>query len=97
MEYNWDLRVGKFPHVNSNHRIRQKSLCHEDQNPLDFFPMEAISSLNLKQRRIYDLFMGKYQYILHGMEYIDQLLINIDGEGGSGKSYLIKLLSSHLL
>ena len=24
-------------------------------------------------------------------------MVNIDGEGGSGKSYLIKLLSSHLL
>ena len=31
------------------------------------------------------------------MEDINQLLIKIDGEDGSGKSYLIKLLSSHLL
>ena len=76
--------------------MHQKSL-YEDQNPVDFFPMEAICSLNLKQRQIYDLFMGKCQDILHGMEDLDQLLINIDGEGGSEKSYLIKLLFSHLL
>ena len=57
LEYNWDLQVRNFPHVNSNHWIHQKSPYHEDQNPVDFFPVEAISSLNLKQRQIYDLFM----------------------------------------
>ena len=55
--------------------------------------MEAVSSLNEKQRQIYDLFMEKYRQILQGTENNNQLLVNIDGEGGSGKSYLIKLLS----
>ena len=59
--------------------------------------MEAVATLNSKQRQVYDLFMGKYQQILQRSEDNNQLLVNINGEGGSGKSYLIKLLSSHLL
>ena len=58
--------------------------------------MEAVSSLNQKQQQVYDLFMDKYQQILQGTENNNQLLVNINGEEGSGKTYLIKLLSSHL-
>ena len=97
LEYNWGLHVGTFPNIASDFWKIQRSRQNQDEHTVDFFPMEAVSSLNEKQRQIYDLFMEKYRQVVQGTENNNQLLVNIDGEGGSGKSYLIKLLSSHLL
>ncbi|KJZ69232.1 hypothetical protein HIM_11382 [Hirsutella minnesotensis 3608] len=47
--------------------------------------------LNPEQRLVYDTFMGHFQ-----AQNPAQILLHIDGSGGTGKSFLIKVLSSHL-
>ena len=89
--------MGTFPNIASDFWKIQRSRQNQDEHTVDFFLMEAVSSLNEKQRQIYDLFMENYRQIVQGTENNNQLLVNIDGEGRSGKSYLMKLLSSHLL
>ena len=96
-EYTWELQVGKFSNIAPDYWGVKKSRLNQDQNFVDFFPMEAVSSLTPEQRQIYDLFMEKYRQILQVIENNSQLLVNIDSEGGRGKSYLIRLVSSHLL
>ena len=58
---------------------------------VDFVSMEENSFLSPEQREIYELFINKYEQILEGTD-VNQLLVNIDSEGGSGKSYLIIII-----
>jgi hypothetical protein len=65
----------------------------------DAAPQERIArdptTLNAKQRLVLDLYVEHYQQILAGNNP-DPLHINIDGEAGCGKSYLIDVLCSEL-
>ncbi|KAM4067788.1 PIF1-like helicase [Hirsutella rhossiliensis] len=65
------------------------------ENPLhldvDHQPLEARDSLNPEQRLVYDTVMGHFL-----TQACSQLLLHVDGGGGTGKSYLINLLSAHL-
>jgi len=54
-------------------------------------PLEARDSLNPEQRPVYDTVMGHFL-----TRDPSQLLLHVDGGGGTGKSYLINLLSAHL-
>jgi hypothetical protein len=51
-------------------------------------PLEARDSLNPEQRIVYDTFIGHFQRNIH-----TQILLHLDGSGGTGKSFLIKVLS----
>lgn len=51
--------------------------------------------LNPEQRLVYDTFMDHYRQTLAG-ESPAQLLVNVDGQGGSGKSFVVRVLSSHM-
>ncbi|KAJ3505418.1 hypothetical protein NM208_g16195 [Fusarium decemcellulare] len=53
--------------------------------------LEVRDTLNPEQRIVYDTFIGHFQ---SGSE--EQILLQVDGGGGTGKSYMIKVLSSHL-
>ena len=55
----------------------------------------TVEGLEFKQRQLYELIVGHYRTILRG-EPVEQLLINLDGRGGTGKSHFIKLISAHL-
>ncbi|OAQ57415.2 ATP-dependent DNA helicase PIF1 [Pochonia chlamydosporia 170] len=54
-------------------------------------PLEARDSLNRDQRLVYDTVMDHFLN-----QEPSQLLLHVDGGGGTGKSYLINLLSAHL-
>ncbi|KAM4060963.1 PIF1-like helicase [Hirsutella rhossiliensis] len=54
-------------------------------------PLEARDALNPEQRIVYDTVMGHFL-----AQDRSQLLLHVDGGGGTGKSYLINLLSAHL-
>uniref|UniRef100_A0A0D2YD47 ATP-dependent DNA helicase n=1 Tax=Fusarium oxysporum (strain Fo5176) TaxID=660025 RepID=A0A0D2YD47_FUSOF len=54
-------------------------------------PLDVRDTLNPEQRVVYDSFIGHFQ---SGSE--EQILLHVDGGGGTGKSYMIKVLSSHL-
>ncbi|XP_044714700.1 PIF1-like helicase domain-containing protein [Hirsutella rhossiliensis] len=58
-------------------------------NPLymdvEDLPSEARDTLNAEQRIVYDTIVGHFQ-----CESEEQILLHVDGGGGTGKSYLIK-------
>jgi hypothetical protein len=56
---------------------------------VDDQPLEARDSLNPEQRLVYDTVMDHFL-----TQDPSQLLLHVDGGGGTGKSYLINLLSA---
>ena len=56
---------------------------------------QTAESLQPEQRRVYNVVMQQYERILQG-DSPSPLRINIDGLAGTGKSYLIAMISSHL-
>ncbi|KID83314.1 ATP-dependent DNA helicase PIF1 [Metarhizium guizhouense ARSEF 977] len=54
-------------------------------------PLEARDSLSPEQRLVYDTVMDHFL-----TQDRSQLLLHVDGGGGTGKSYLVNLLSAHL-
>ncbi|KJZ70452.1 hypothetical protein HIM_10154 [Hirsutella minnesotensis 3608] len=93
IQYDWTPHVGRYadPGIIQGDYWRQRIA----QNPLHMdvedLPLEARDTLNPEQRIVYDTFVGHFQC---GSE--EQILLHVDGGGGTGKSYLIKVLSSHL-
>src|SRR5437868_1669108 len=61
-------------------------------NNTEFFTWKTKNTLNPKQRQIYNIVINTFDT----GEDVEQFLINIDDEGDSGESYVIKVLSSHL-
>lgn len=51
--------------------------------------------LNPEQRLLYDIVIHYFEDTLAG-RHLPQLLLNVDGRAGTGKSYVIKLISAHL-
>ncbi|KAL7623664.1 hypothetical protein AAE478_005216 [Parahypoxylon ruwenzoriense] len=58
-------------------------------------PEHAEDTLNTEQRLLYDMYVSHYMSVLAG-EDRPLLLTNCDGSAGSGKSYLMQVLSLHL-
>ncbi|OXV05322.1 hypothetical protein Egran_06910, partial [Elaphomyces granulatus] len=54
----------------------------------------TVEGLEFKQRQLYELIIGHYRNVLR-KEPVEQLIINLDGKGGTGKSHVIKLISAH--
>lgn len=63
--------------------------AHEDCSP------GAIDGLNPEQRLLFDQFVNHYQSTLDG-HGPPQLLLQVDGRGGTGKSHVIRLMSARL-
>ena len=91
----WGSHVGTRPYWLSNQLWKETKLAH----PLGFdvgdFPDGAEDTLSPHQRLIYDMVMTHDQQTVDGL-HPPPLRLNIDGRGGSGKSYAIKLISAHL-
>ncbi|RSL76299.1 hypothetical protein CEP52_017795, partial [Fusarium oligoseptatum] len=93
IQYDWTPHVGRYADpdiVQGDYWRRQTEQNHLDMDVEDL-PLEARDTLNREQRIVYDTFVGHYQC---GSE--EQILLHVDGGGGTGKSYMIKVLSSHL-
>ena len=56
---------------------------------------QTAESLQPEQKCVYDIVIQQYERILQGNSPLP-LRINIDGPAGTGKSYLIAMISSHL-
>ena len=93
VNYDWTPHVGRYTDDGILHGDFWKQ--HKAENPLhldvDHQPLEARDSLNPEQRLVYDTVMGHFL-----TQACSQLLLHVDGGGGTGKSYLINLLSAHL-
>ncbi|KAM4062490.1 PIF1-like helicase [Hirsutella rhossiliensis] len=64
---------------------------HPMANDVEVLGPHWRNTLNPQQRLVYDTFMGHFQ-----AQNPTQILLHVDGGGGTGKSFLIKVLSSHL-
>ncbi|XP_044714726.1 PIF1-like helicase domain-containing protein [Hirsutella rhossiliensis] len=93
VNYDWTSHVGRYTDDGILHGDFWKQ--RKAENPLhldvDHQPLEARDSLNPEQRLVYDTVMGHFL-----TQACSQLLLHVDGGGGTGKSYLINLLSEHL-
>ncbi|KAG7429399.1 ATP-dependent DNA helicase PIF1 [Fusarium oxysporum f. sp. raphani] len=93
INYDWTPRVGRYADdgiLNSDYWKQRKAENTLDLD-VDDQPLEARDSLNPEQRIVYDTVMGHFL-----TQDPSQLLLHVDGGGGTGKSYLINLLSAHL-
>ncbi|KJZ71537.1 hypothetical protein HIM_09075 [Hirsutella minnesotensis 3608] len=93
VNYDWTPHVGRYTDDGILHGDFWKQ--RKAENPLhldvDHQPLEARDTLNPEQRLVYDTVMGHFL-----TQACSQLLLHVDGGGGTGKSYLINLLSAHL-
>jgi ATP-dependent DNA helicase PIF1 len=90
--YDWSPHVGKY------------SLDSEDwgrlraENPIeqavDVSP--SAESLNLEQRKLYDIVVNQYIQELSDPALPQQLLLNVDGVAGSGKTYTLLKICAQL-
>ncbi|XP_044718718.1 PIF1-like helicase domain-containing protein [Hirsutella rhossiliensis] len=93
VNYDWTPHVGRYTNddiLSGNYWEQRKaeSSFHLD---VEHQPLEARDALNPEQRIVYDTVMGHFL-----AQDRSQLLLHVDGGGGTGKSYLINLLSAHL-
>src|SRR5947207_14300581 len=57
--------------------------------------VDAAENLKPEQKRVYDAVLQQYERILQG-ESPPPLRLNVDGPAGTGKSYVIAMISAHL-
>ncbi|KHO00508.1 ATP-dependent DNA helicase PIF1 [Metarhizium album ARSEF 1941] len=93
VNYDWTPHVGRYTNEDILRGNYWKQRKAESSFPLDVEhqPLEARDSLNPEQRLVYDTVMDHFL-----TQDRSQLLLHVDGGGGTGKSYLINLLSAHL-
>ena len=93
INYNWAPHVGRYTDDGILQGDYWKQVLLENTHNLnvDELPLLARDTLNKEQRIVYDTVMGHFQRKIQ-----QQLCLHVDGGGGTGKSYLIKVLSSHL-
>ncbi|KAK7592094.1 hypothetical protein V3481_006721 [Fusarium oxysporum f. sp. vasinfectum] len=93
IQYDWTPHVGRYadPGIVQGDYWRQQ--IEQDRLDMDVedLPLEVRDTLNPEQRIVYDTFVGHFQ-----CGSGEQILLHVDGGGGTGKSYMIKVLSSHL-
>ncbi|KAF6528117.1 hypothetical protein HZS61_008419 [Fusarium oxysporum f. sp. conglutinans] len=93
IQYDWTPHVGRYadPGIVQGDYWRQR--IEQDRLDMDVedLPLEVRDTLNPEQRIVYDTFVGHFQ-----CGSGEQILLHVDGGGGTGKSYMIKVLSSHL-
>jgi len=92
LQYRRDAHVGLYTHPHfHNGTYWPESIGTEDASVPEYVGLEMRDTLNREQRLVYDTVIGNSQ-----QDRADQLLLQIDGGGGTGKSYLINILAAHL-
>jgi len=92
--FDWTEFVDKHPTLTLTWLADNKEL-HPKSLEVDYVSQSMVETLALKQRQIYDISMGQAGRRARG-ENPAQLLFQVDGKAGTGKSYTIQLLSAHL-
>ncbi|KAF5132980.1 ATP-dependent DNA helicase PIF1 [Metarhizium anisopliae] len=93
IDYDWTPHVGRYTDdgILNGDYWKQCKAANRRNLDVDHQPLEARDSLNRDQRLVYDTVMDHFL-----TQESSQLLLHVDGGGGTGKSYLINLLSAHL-
>ncbi|KJZ69477.1 hypothetical protein HIM_11139 [Hirsutella minnesotensis 3608] len=90
VNYDWTRHVGTYPEFRDSY-WKDLIASHPIANDVEELGPHWRDQLNPEQRLVYDTFMGHFQ-----AQNPTQILLHVDGGGGTGKSFLIKVLSSHL-
>ncbi|KAM4055604.1 PIF1-like helicase [Hirsutella rhossiliensis] len=90
VNYDWTRHVGTYPELRDSY-WKDLIASHPMANDVEVLGPHWRNTLNPQQRLVYDTFMGHFQ-----AQNPTQILLHVDGGGGTGKSFLIKVLSSHL-
>ena len=90
--YDWSPHVGKYS-LNSKDWGRLRA-----ENPIEqaVDVSSSAGSLNLEQRKLYDIVVDQYTQELSGSALPPQLLLNVDGVAGSGKTYTLLKICAQL-
>ncbi|KID82373.1 ATP-dependent DNA helicase PIF1 [Metarhizium guizhouense ARSEF 977] len=93
INYDWTPHIGRYTDdgILKGDYWKQRKAANRLGLDVDHQPLEARDSLNRDQRLVYDTVMDHFL-----TQESSQLLLHVDGGGGTGKSYLINLLSAHL-
>ncbi|SMR63156.1 unnamed protein product [Zymoseptoria tritici ST99CH_3D1] len=102
LDYDWSVKIG---HLTGCPDIYERRTRKEFWDPIraespitsdvQTQATEVRDSLNPEQLLLYNTVIEHYKRTLEG-EAPPPLRLNIDGEAGTGKSFVIKLISSHL-
>jgi len=96
----WSSRVNSYPELDSDWWDHQKT-AHPAQLTVAYASTAAVNTLQGKQRQVYDAVVDHYQQTLDAdldsrVPGPRQLLLQVDGKAGTGKSHVIWILSSRL-
>ena len=95
----WDIDAahGRWNNINLLSSWIDEQKCEAPQ-PEDDTPRIDVNTLEAEQRTIFDKYITAYSNILAGNENNDppQMLFNIDGTAGCGKTYLISAICQAL-
>jgi Helitron helicase-like domain at N-terminus/Domain of unknown function (DUF6570)/PIF1-like helicase/DNA helicase Pif1, 2B domain len=92
VNYDWSGHVGRYDHPSFASGTYWREIVATVSAPEHVsMPLEMRDVLNTEQRVAYETIIAHAQN-----QCSEQLLLHIDGGGGTGKSFLINLVSSHL-
>ena len=93
VNYDWTPHVGRYTSdgILRGNYWKQRKAESSSRLDVEHQPLGARDALNPEQRIVYDTVTGHFL-----AQDRSQLLLHVDGGGGTGKSYLINLLSAHL-
>lgn len=90
VNYDWTRHVCTYPEFRESY-WKDLIASNPIANDVEDLGPHWRDQLNPQQRLVYDTFIGHFQ-----AQNPTQVLLHVDGGGGTGKSFLIKVLSSHL-
>lgn len=96
--YNWAFHVGQYTGTGLDAgKAWWKAAKEREGNvhTVHWHSQDVVDKLSREQRVIYDTVISHYQRRSSGLDR-RPLLLNIDGRAGTGKSFLIQVLSAHL-
>jgi len=92
LQYRRDAHLGLYTHPHfHNGTYWPEYIGTEDAPVPEYVGLGKRDTLNREQRLVYDTVIGHSQ-----QDQADQLLLQIDGGGGTGKSYRINILAAYL-
>ncbi len=90
--YDWGPHVGKYSLDSEDwSRLRAENPIEQAVNV-----SSSAGSLNLEQRKLYDIVINQYTQELSSLALPQQLLLNVDGVAGSGKTYTLLKICAQL-
>ncbi|KAK3896343.1 PIF1-like helicase-domain-containing protein, partial [Staphylotrichum tortipilum] len=96
--YSWEPHVGRYPDLEPMAAEYWK-VMRSDHGAAEVDDGTEVagtpSSLNTEQRIIFDMFEAHFKAHVGGNNP-EPILLHVDGRGGTGKSYIIRLLSARL-